>query len=135
MARLFGSGALVVACLLAAGCGGGGEARKAQSPPASKECRLSPAQKRGIARAQTDIRRLRRAQARLHTFSERGTPEQERLTGRFLVDLTRVKLPIDTRAKLIHQAKAAVGLCGLCFQGLEAEEPAIAGRLGEPRCS
>jgi len=57
------------------------------------------------------------------------------VTGQFLTDLTRVKLPIDTRATLIHKAKAAVGLCGLCFQGLEAEEPVISSRLGEARCS
>ena len=136
MARLFVSGApAVVACLLAAGCGSGGEARKAPSPPAAKECRLTVAQKRAVARAQADIRRLRRIQAPLHTFSQRGTPAQERVTGQFLADLTRVRLPIDTRAKLIHLAKAAVGLCGLCFQGLEAEEPVVSGHLGEPRCS
>jgi len=136
MARLFVSGALaVVACLLVAGCGSGGEARKAPTPHAAKECRLTVAQKRAVARAQADIRRLRRIQAPLHTFSQRGTPAQERVTGQFLADLTRVRLPIDTRAKLIHLAKAAVGLCGLCFQGLEAEEPVVSGHLGEPRCS
>ncbi len=136
MARLFVSGVLaVVACLLAAGCGGAGEARKAPSAPAAKECRLTVAQKRAVARAQADIRRLRRIQAPLHTFSQRGTPAQERVTGQFLADLTRIRLPIDTRAKLIHLAKAAVGLCGLCFQGLEAEEPVVSGHLGERRCS
>ena len=103
--------------------------------PAPKACHLSAAQRDGIARARADIRRLRRIEAPLHTFSERGTPAQEQVTGQFLTDLTRVKLPIDTRATLIHKAKAAVGLCGLCFQGLEAEEPVISGRLGEARCS
>ena len=104
MARLFVSGALaVVACLLVAGCGSGGEARKAPTPHAAKECRLTVAQKRAVARAQADIRRLRRIQAPLHTFSQRGTPAQERVTGQFLADLTRVRLPIDTRAKLIEQ--------------------------------
>jgi hypothetical protein len=103
--------------------------------PAPKACHLSAAQRDGIARARADIRRLRRIEAPLHTFSERGTPAQEQVTGQFLTDLTRVKLPIDTRATLIHKAKAAVGLCGLCFQGLEAEEPVISSRLGEARCS
>jgi len=122
---------LAAACLLSA-CGGG-SAREAV--PAVAKCRLTVAQKRAVASAQVDIRRLRRIQAPLHTFSQRGTPAQERVTGQFLADLTRVRLPIDTRAKLIHLAKAAVGLCGLCFQGLEAEEPVISGHLGEPRCS
>ena len=123
---------LVAACVLAAGCGGG--TRKAAAP-ATKACQLSAAQKDAITRARADIRRLRRIQAPLHTFSQRGTPAQERMTGQFLTDLTRVKLPIDTRATLIHKAKAAVGLCGLCFHGLEAEEPVVSGRLGEARCS
>ncbi len=123
---------LAAACLLSA-CGGG--SAREEAVPAVAKCRLTVAQKRAVASAQVDIRRLRRIQAPLHTFSQRGTPAQERVTGQFLADLTRVRLPIDTRAKLIHLAKAAVGLCGLCFQGLEAEEPVISGHLGEPRCS
>jgi hypothetical protein len=123
---------LAAACLLSA-CGGSSAREKAA--PAVAKCRLTVAQKRAVTSAQADIRRLRRIQAPLHTFSQRGTPAQERVTGRFLADLTRVRLPIDTRAKLIHLAKAAVGLCGLCFQGLEAEEPVVSGHLGERRCS
>jgi hypothetical protein len=128
---------LVTACVLAAGCGGGkrNAGTHKAAAPAPKACHLSAAQKDAIARARADIRRLQRIQAPLHTFSQRGTPAQERVTGQFLTDLTRVKLPIDTRATLIHKAKAAVGLCGLCFHGLEAEEPVVSGHLGEPRCS
>ena len=81
-----------------------------------------------------DRRATRPRTAKLHRVWL-GSSFRERVTGQFLADLTRVRLPIDTRAKLIHLAKAAVGLCGLCFQGLEAEEPVISGHLGEPRCS
>ena len=44
------------------------------------------------------------------------------------------KLPVNVRAHLLHLAKNATGLCGLCFQGLEAEEPVLATRAGEGRC-
>jgi hypothetical protein len=129
--RLPVAAVLVVACAIAAGCGGSSHNA---APPAPKPCVLTPAQKRGVAAAQADIRLLKQIQKPLHKFSDQGTPAQERVTGKFLADLGRVELPIDTRAHLIHLAKAAVGLCGLCFQGLEAEEPALAGRLGKPAC-
>jgi hypothetical protein len=130
--------ALVIAVLavLAAGCGGGSDQHAAApattATPPPKTCTLSAAQKRALARSRRDIHLLQQVEKPLHTFSERGTPAQERLTGKFLLDSGN--LPALTRGHLIHLAKSAVGLCGLCFQGLEAEEPALAGKLGRSPC-
>jgi len=131
----------VVAALAVSAAGCGGSDHRAASAPATTEttaalkpCRLTPAQRRTVAQVQADIRRLRQIQAPLHKFSEMGTPAQERVTGKLLLDLGRVKLPINERARLLRLAKSVVGLCGQCFQGLEAEEPVLAGRLGESRC-
>ena len=79
-----------------------------------------------------DIRRLRQIQKPLHTFSQHGIPAQESMTTEFLLD--SANLPVNFRARLLHVAKAAVGLCGLCFQALEAEEPVLAGKLGRNPC-
>ena len=137
-------GMLVALCAVslaaaAAGCGGGSPHRAASAPSttttgALKPCRLTAAQRRAVVHVYADIRRLRQIQAPLQKFSEMGTPAQERVTGKLLLDLGRVKLPINVRSHLLAQAKSVVGLCGQCFQGLEAEEPVLAGRLGEARC-
>jgi hypothetical protein len=138
-------GMLVALCTVslaaaAAGCGSGSPHRAASAPTttettgALKPCRLTAAQRRAVAQVHADIRRLRLIQAPLHKFSEMGTPAQESVTGKLLLDLGRVKLPINVRSHLLAQAKSVVGLCGQCFQGLEAEEPVLAGRLGESRC-
>jgi hypothetical protein len=131
----------LVLAVAAAGCGGSGRKHAATTTTTTTRqsdgpCRLSKAQRREVALALSDIRRLRKIEEPLHKFSDQGTPAQERVTGEFLVDIGRVKLPIDTRAHLMHLAKAAVGLCGLCFQGIEAEEPVLATKInGEQRCS
>ena len=124
---------LAAAVVALAGCGGGGGTNTASSAPVGP-CKLDAAQRRAVARAQADIRQLRRIEAPLTRFSERGTPAQETVTGKFLTDMGSAKLPADVRGHLIHVAKSAVGLCGLCFQGLEAQEPVLAGKLGEKRC-
>jgi hypothetical protein len=130
--------ALVVAVLavLAAGCGGnGGRHAVAAAPPpapAPKTCKLTAAQHRAIAKSRRDIRRLREIQKPLHTFSQHGTPAQESMTTKFLLD--SANLPVNIRANLLHLAKASVGLCGLCFGALEAEEPVLAGKLGRNPC-
>jgi hypothetical protein len=123
----------------AAGCGGG--AARHATPAATtatteglKPCRLTAPQRRAVAQVHADIERLRRIQEPLHKFSEMGTPAQEQVTGKVLLDLGRVKLPINVRSRLLAQAKSVTGLCGQCFQGLEAAEPVLAGRLGDSRC-
>ena len=124
----------------AAGCGGGGNHRAAttttttSTTAALKPCRLTTGQRRAVAQVHADIRRLRRIQAPLHKFSEMGTPAQERVTNKVLLDLGGAKLPINLRSSLLAEAKSAVGLCGLCFSGLESAEPVLAGRLGQARC-
>jgi hypothetical protein len=132
MSRLL---ALAVAALAlaAAGCNGGGHpAATAGSPEHSAPCKLSGAQHRTIARSLADIRRLRRIQAPLQTFTQHGAPTENTVTGKFLLDLGATKLPLDVRSHLIHLAKTAANLCGDCTQGLEASEPFLGNR--EARC-
>lgn len=143
MSRVFlpGALALVVAVLglLAAACGNSGKhpasTAAAGTSPHSTACVFSGAQRRTIAMARADIRRLRRIEARAQTFSERGAPQQETLTGKFLLDLGSSNLPVNVFADLLHRAKAAVRLCGDCSTGLETEEPVLGTRAGHlPAC-
>ncbi len=131
--------AVAVLALVAAGCNsrgghpaatagaGAGAARR------SAPCTLGRAQRRAIARSLADIRRLRRIQSPLQTFSQHGAPNENTVTGKFLLDLGSAKLPVNVRSHLIHLAKAAADLCGDCSQGLEAAEPFL-GNRGEDRC-
>jgi hypothetical protein len=132
---------LLLAALTAAGCGAARHAapatatsRPTTAARAVKPCKLDAAQRRAVRLSLRDIRKLRQIQAPLQRFTERGTPAQEAETGRFLADMSAGKLPIKVRAHLLHLAKSAVVLCGLCFDGLESAEPVLAGRMGEKRC-
>ena len=69
----------------------------------------------------------------MQTFSEHGAPNQNVVTGKFLLDLGSGKLPLNVYAHLLHLAKAAVRLCGDCSQGLEAAEPVL-GTRAHLRC-
>jgi hypothetical protein len=64
----------------------------------------------------------------MQTFSQRGAPHQEALTGKFLLDLGSAKLPLNVFSNLLHRAKAATRLCGDCSTGLETEEPVFGNR-------
>ncbi|HSB38310.1 MAG TPA: hypothetical protein VLD13_04415 [Gaiellaceae bacterium] len=142
-ARASAAGALALAvavvALVAAGCGNSrahpAATPTASTPASSAVCKLNGAQRRTVAVALADIRRLQRIEARLQTFSQRGAPNQERLTGKFLLDLGSSHLPVNVFASLLHRAKAAVRLCGDCSTGLETEEPVL-GNQGrrETRC-
>jgi hypothetical protein len=129
--------AVAVLGLVAASCGNSGghpaAAVTASTPRSLAPCKLDRAQRRTVARALADIRRLQRIQAPMHTFSQHGAPTQEAMTGKFLLDLGSTDLPTDVFAHLIHLAKTAVGLCGDCGQGLETEEPFF-GNRGKKRC-
>ena len=126
--------AVAVLGLVAAGCGnsGGHPAATAtvSTPRSSAPCKLDRAQRHTVARSLADIRRLRRIQAPMQTFSQRGAPNQEVVTGKFLLDLSSTHLPLNVFAHLLHLAKTAVGLCGACSQGLEADEPFLGNRAG-----
>lgn len=130
--------AVVVLGLVAAGCGSSGGHRAAtataSAPSSAAPCTLDRAQRRGVALALADIRRLRRIQAPVQTFSQRGAPAQNAVTGKFLLDLGSAKLPLNVRSHLIHLAKAAVGLCGDCSLGLEGAEPFLGTHQQEKRC-
>lgn len=124
--------AVALLALLAAGCNSGGGQRAASGTPgtprASAACRLSSAQRHTVTLALADIRRLRRIQAPMQAFSQHGSPDQERLTGKFLLDLGSTKLPLNVFSRLLHRAKAAVSLCGDCGSSLETEEPVLGNR-------
>lgn len=132
------SGALALAGavlgLAAAGCGnsGGHSAATAavSTPRSSAPCKLDRAQRHTVARALADIRRLRRIQAPIQRFSQRGAPNQEVMTGKFLLDLSSTHLPLNVFSHLLHLAKTAASLCGACGQALEADEPFFGNRAG-----
>jgi hypothetical protein len=129
--------AVVALGFLAAGCGSSGghpaATARASTPRSSAPCKLDRVQRRTVARALADIRRLRRIQAPIQTFSQHGAPTQEAVTGKFVMDLGSAKLPLNVFAHLLHLAKTAVSLCGDCSQGLEAEEPFLGNRVHK-RC-
>jgi hypothetical protein len=132
--------ALVVAVLglVAAGCGNSSGGHRAATPTAGTSthtaaCKLNRAQRRGVARARADIRRLQRIEARMQTFSERGAPGQEQLTGKVILELGSAHLPLNVYSSLIHRTKAAVRLCGDCSTGLETVEPVL-GTRAHKRC-
>jgi hypothetical protein len=129
-----GALALVVAvlALVAAGCSNGGghpaATATASTPKSSAPCKLDRAQRRAVDRALADIRRLRRIQAPMQTFSQHGAPTQNAVTGKLMLDLGSAKLPLTVFARLLHLGKAAVSLCGDCSVGLEGEEPVLGNR-------
>jgi hypothetical protein len=129
--------AVAVLALAAAGCRSSGGHPAAipttGTPKGSAPCKLERAQRRTIARSLADIRRLRRIQAPLQSFTQHGAPTENAVTGTFLLDLGSTKLPVNVRAHLIHLAKTAADLCSDCLQGLEASEPFL-GNRGEERC-
>jgi hypothetical protein len=131
--------ALAVALLglVAAGCGDGSGHRIATStastPTRAAACKLDNTQRRGVARARADIRRLQRMEARMQTFSERGAPGQNQLTGKVILELGSAHLPLNVYSSLLHRTKAAVRLCGDCSTGLETVEPVL-GTRAHPRC-
>jgi hypothetical protein len=124
--------AVAVLGLMAAGCGSSGghpaATATASTPGRSAPCKLDRVQRRGVARALADIRRLRRIQAPMHTFSQHGAPTQNAVTGKLMLDLGSANLPLNVFAHLLHLGKAAVTLCGDCSQGLEADEPFLGNR-------
>jgi hypothetical protein len=120
--------------LVAAGCGNSGHHTAATAtvttPSSSGTCKLDRAQRRTVARALADIRRLHRIQAPMQTFSQHGAPNQEVMTGTFEMDLGSTHLPLNVFSHLLHLAKTAVSLCGDCGNALEADEPVLGNRPG-----
>jgi hypothetical protein len=133
----FATGALALGVaalgLAAAGCGNSGgyavSTAAALAPRSPAPCVLSGPQRRTVALALADIRQLRRIKTRMRSFSEHGAPNQERLTGKFLLDLGSTSLPLNEFSHLLHLAKTAVNLCGDCSTGLETEEPFLGDRV------
>ena len=140
--RLPATGALALAVailgLVAAGCSNSGRSHAAtataSTPRSSSPCKLDSGQRRTVARALADIRRLRRIQSPMHTFTQHGAPTQNAMTGKFMLDVGSASLPLNVRSHLIHLAKAAVSLCGDCSQGLEADEPFLGTHQEQKPC-
>ena len=124
--------AVAVLGLVAAGCSNGGghpaAVATASTPRSSAPCKLDRAQRRAVARALADIRRLRRIQAPMQTFSQHGAPSQNAVTGKLMLDLGSANLPLNLYAHLLHLGKTAVSLCGDCSVGLEGDEPVLGNR-------
>jgi hypothetical protein len=123
---------VAVLALVASGCSNGGghpaAVATASTPTSSAPCKLDRSQSRAVARALADIRRLRRIQAPMQTFSQHGAPTQNAVTGKLMLDLGSAKLPLNVFAHLLHLGKSAVSLCGDCSVGLEGEEPVLGNR-------
>jgi len=129
--------ALVVAALgfVAAGCSGGGHraaTSTASAPKRSAPCKLNTVQRRAVALALADIKRLRRIQAPMQTFSQHGAPGQNEVAGKLMLDLGSAKLPLNVYARLLHLGKTAASLCGDCTVGLEGAEPVLGNRGRSP---
>lgn len=125
--------AVAVLAFAAAGCGGGKHSAATTTvvkPKAAAPCKLTTAQRRTVALALADIRQLRRIQAPVQSFSQQGAPQQEQVTGKFLLDLGSSKLPVNVFSRLLHLAKVATRLCGDCGSSLETEEPVLGSRSG-----
>jgi hypothetical protein len=127
--------AIAVLAFVAAGCSSGGHSvarATASTPRGPMPCKLNASQRRAVALALADIRRLRRIQAPVQTFSQRGAPNQNEVTGKLMLDLGSAKLPLNVYARLLHLGKAAVTLCGDCSVGLEGAEPVLGNRGRSP---
>jgi hypothetical protein len=123
----------VVLAVTASGCGSSGHRAATATvgtPRTAAPCKLGAAQRRTVARALADIRRLRRIQAPMQRFSQRGAPNQDVMTGKFELDLGSSHLPLNVFSRLLHLAKSATSLCGACSLALEAEEPVLGNRPG-----
>lgn len=130
--------AVVALALPAAGCNSGGHSAAtptatAAAPNSVAPCKLNTAQRRTVSRALADIRRLRRIQAPLRTFTQHGAPTENEVTGKLMLDLGSTNLPPNVFSHLLHLAKVAVNLCGDCTVGLEGDEPYLNNRQ-ESRC-
>jgi hypothetical protein len=131
MSRITLAITVAVLGLVAAGCSSGGHravVSTAGATTSSAPCKLKTDQRRAVALALADIKRLRRIQAPMQTFSQHGAPGQNEVTGKLMLDLGSAKLPLKVYAHLLHLGKAAVTLCGDCSVGLEGAEPVLGNR-------
>jgi hypothetical protein len=123
---------------VAAGCGNNGghpDAATANTPRPLAPCKLNKAQRRAVARALADIRRLRRIEASMQSYSQHGAPHQNEVTGKLMLDLGSANLPLNVFSRLLHLGKGAVRLCGDCSVGLEGDEPFLGNRGRSPVAS
>jgi hypothetical protein len=118
--RLAAIGAVVLAAVVLAGCGGGFHHAASTS---ARSC-AQRAQAKALRRLQNDLADLRVAAARPAKSALKGNSATNRATDRFLHDLETAPLDNLVRNRLIdHAASALVGACQQCFQALEAERP------------
>ena len=90
----------------------------------SQKPKANPRLQRDLAQARADIAHLQKVSAPVKRSSLMGTPAMQEATGRFLDHLDRSSIPALQKNRLIdHAAAAVLGLCGQCFQMLEADRP------------
>jgi hypothetical protein len=90
----------------------------------TQQPKTDPRVQRDLAQARADLAHLKEVTAPVHRSSLMGTPAIQAATGRFLDHLDRSAIPLRRRNRLIDHAVAAVsGVCGQCFQMLEADRP------------
>jgi len=130
--KIVAAGAVVVAALAAAGCGSGHPRTPTQAASSGK-CPLSAAQHRDVAAAKREIVRMHRLEQPLKKWRPVGPKALELAVNRFLLDVG--PLPANVKGHLMDLGKSAVGLCGDCFQAIEALEPAVQTRMGSSPCA
>ncbi len=72
-------------------------------------------------------------EAPLTKWRPTGPTALELAVSRFLLDVG--PLPVNAKERLMNKAKSAVGLCGDCFNALEALEPTVQTRIGGSPCA
>jgi hypothetical protein len=76
---------------------------------------------------------MHRLEQPLRKWQPTGPKALELAVNRFLLDVG--PLPVNVKGRLMSLGKSAVGLCGDCFDAIEAEEPAVQTRTGNSPCS
>ncbi len=131
--RVAAASAAILAALVAAGCGSAHPRSTTRAAGGTSECRLSAAQRRDVAAAKREIARMHRLQQPLTKWRLHGPEALELAVNRFLLDVG--PLPVNEKERLMNKGKSAVGLCGDCFNAIEAMEPAVQTRLGRSPCA
>jgi fructose-1,6-bisphosphatase len=130
---------VLAASVAVAGCGGGGSSPRTTATRAASvvvtttpKCKLSPKQRRVMARLKREIVQMHTLEQPLKTVHKHGPMKLELLLNKFMLSVGY--LPVDERGDLIRLAKSSVALCQDCFDALESIEPSLQTKFGESPC-
>jgi hypothetical protein len=127
--------ALVVA---ATGCGSRTAGPSPSPAPAAVSpgaCSLTSVTRAQLARAYRDLTRLRTVASRETRYRELGSLKMQNAAGRYLDDLVDSKLdPYRVNRMLDLGISTSVGVCGQCFQMMEASRPIPAMKYDPKPC-